>query len=64
VGDDVWLTTKPSVRSSLVGFGHLPVGVSWEVGEAGRLDTEVGMHFVGYFGDVTPYGAVALSKGF
>jgi len=47
VSDKVWLTTHPGIRGSLMHFVHMPLGLSWELGESNRLDTEIGGMLVG-----------------
>ncbi len=46
MGEKVWLTTKPSIKAQYLGDIHMPIGLSWEVGERSRLDTELGIHVI------------------
>ncbi len=46
VGEKSWLTTQPSLKMQMLADLHIPVGMSWELGEKGRLDTEIGMHSI------------------
>jgi hypothetical protein len=47
VSDKMWFTTHPSIRGSLLHFVHMPLGLSWELGEYNRLDTEMGGMIIG-----------------
>jgi len=45
LSDKTWLTTHPSIRIAPFPVVHLPLGMSFEVGEHKRIDTEIGAHF-------------------
>jgi hypothetical protein len=45
VGDKIWLTTQPSINRAFVSILRMPVGMSWETSETGRLDVELGITF-------------------
>jgi hypothetical protein len=45
LSDKTWLTTHPSIRFNLFPVVHLPLGMSFEMGENKRIDTEIGAHF-------------------
>jgi len=45
VGDKFWLTTQPSYNQANIRILRMPVGMSWETSETGRLDFEVGITF-------------------
>lgn len=69
VGDRAWLTTQPSVRMSFVGLVQLPAGISWQLNDTLRLDTEVGGRALGLNneGELRTslwmgYGAISLSS--
>jgi len=47
VSDKIWFTSHPSIRGSMFHFVHMPLGLSWELGEYNRLDTEVGGMIMG-----------------
>jgi hypothetical protein len=47
VSDKMWFTTHPAIRGAMFHFVHLPLGLSWELGEYNRLDTEVGGMIMG-----------------
>ena len=73
LNDNIWLTTQPSIRLSVVSIVQLPVGVSIEFGEQSRLDAEVGLHMGGGGGNCELlwdcpeqilYGGIAISKHF
>jgi len=45
LSDKTWFTTHPSIRVYLFPVVHLPLGMSFKVGENKRIDAEVGAHF-------------------
>lgn len=45
VGDKIWLTTQPSINKAAIEILRVPVGMSWETSETGRLDVELGITF-------------------
>lgn len=44
VGDGVWVTTQPSYSHGGIRMLQIPFGMSFEVGEHGRIDTEFGLN--------------------
>ena len=68
VGDRAWLTTQPGVRMSFMGLVQLPVGMSWQLNDTLRLDTEIGGRALGFNNQGLQtalwmtYGSVALSS--
>jgi len=45
LSDQTWLTTQPGIRTTVFPILHLPIGMSFDVGNGKRIDTEVGAHF-------------------
>ncbi len=48
VGEKVWLTTQPSYKFQYFKDIHVPLGLSWKIGDLGRMDTEAGLHAVNF----------------
>lgn len=44
INDRVWLTTQPSYSHGGIRLIQFPLGMSFEVGERGRIDTELGLN--------------------
>ena len=68
VSDNVWISSMPTARYSAYSTVHLPVGVSYQLADAVRLDASAGVH--GYVlpnnnpEDWMGYGAAAIAFQF
>ncbi len=72
LSDAIWFTTQPGVRFAMFGALHIPAGLSIELGEHYRLDTEGGVNTMGWIPNQTDnpmfhtrvlvYGSLGLSK--
>ena len=45
LSDTAWITTQPGLRTTAHPILHLPIGISFDVGNGKRIDTELGAHF-------------------
>jgi len=80
VSDTTWLTTQPSYSHSAIRAIRVPVGMSWEKNNFGRIDTEVGVQFINmsmqnsdppnvresikHMSGLAPYVGIGYSKAF
>ena len=45
LNDTAWITTQPGLRTTAHPILHLPIGLSFDMGNGKRIDTELGAHF-------------------
>ena len=45
LSDSTWITTQPGLRTTAHPILHLPIGLSFDMGNGKRIDTELGAHF-------------------
>ena len=66
ISDRAWVTTQPSYSHGLVRLIQIPLGMSIEVGEHGRIDTELGLNIwdgeTGYPDGLGPFMGISYSE--
>ena len=45
LSDTAWITTQPGLRTTAHPILHLPIGLSFDMGNGKRIDAELGAHF-------------------